>query len=90
MKRFSKMAQTMGQNAMFPIKKTLVVNPANPLIQNALKIHEKGGNEQLVSKLCHHVEDLANIASEGLKSEDKEHFVKRSQDLIQELSTLAL
>jgi len=90
MKRFSKMAQSMGQNAMFPIKKTLVVNPANALIQNALKIHEKGGNDQLVDKICHHVEDLANIASEGLKSEDKDLFVKRSQDLIQELSTLAL
>jgi molecular chaperone HtpG len=91
MKRFAKMAQSMGQeNTMFPTKKTLVINPANPLIQNALKIHEKGGNEQLVEKLCHHVEDLALISSEGLKSDEKEVFIKRAQDLMQELTTLAL
>jgi molecular chaperone HtpG len=90
MKRFAKMSQSMGQNAMFPIKKTLVLNPSNQLIQNALKIHEKGGNDQLVNKICHHVEDLANISSEGLKSEDKDLFVTRSQELIQELSSLAL
>ena len=75
---------------MFPTKKTLVINPANPLIQNALKIHEKGGNEQLVVKLCHHVEDLAQISSEGLKSDEKELFIQRTQDLMQELTTLAL
>ncbi|WP_127717319.1 molecular chaperone HtpG [Halobacteriovorax sp. HLS] len=91
MKRFAKMAQSMGQEtSIFPTKKTLVINPANPLIQNALKIHDKGGNEMLVSKLCHHVEDLAQISSEGLKSEEKELFIQRTQDLMQELTTLAL
>ncbi|MBK22742.1 MAG: molecular chaperone HtpG [Halobacteriovorax sp.] len=90
MKRFAKMAQSMGQNAMFPTKKTLVINPSNALIQNALKIHEKGNNTELVDKICHHVEDLATISSEGLKNEDKDLFVKRSTDLIQELTNLAL
>lgn len=90
MKRFAKMAQGMGQNSMFPTKKTLVINPANPLIKNALKIHEKGGNDALVKKLCHHVEDLALISSEGLKTNEKEVFIQRTQDLMQELTTFAL
>ena len=88
MKRMGQMVRSMGQNSTFPVKRTLVINPGNPLIQNALKIHEKG-NKDLVEKLCHHVEDLALISSDGLKNEDKEKFVKRSENLIQELSGLA-
>jgi molecular chaperone HtpG len=87
MKRFQKMAQSMGQtDSPFPLKRTLVINPANPLIQNALKMHESGKNEQLVERLVHYVGDLASISSEGLKNEDKEQFVERSQALIQELT----
>jgi molecular chaperone HtpG len=89
MKRMHQMAKQMGNEAMFPIKKTLVINPANPLIQNALKLSEKG-KSALVKKICHHVEDLAHISSEGLKHEDREAFVHRSQELIEELSNLAL
>jgi molecular chaperone HtpG len=88
MRRFSKMAETMGGTDKFPIKKTLVVNPANPLIQNALKIHEKGKHEGLVDKLCHHVEDLAHISSGGLDSNERDQFVKRSQDLLKELISM--
>ncbi len=90
MKRFKNMAKTMGQDSTFPVKKTLVLNPNNQLIKNALLISEKGANEELVEKLCHHVEDLATIASEGLKNENKEAFVVRSQSLIQELTNLAI
>lgn len=87
MKRFQKMTQSMGQDtSAFPLKRTLVINPNNTLIQNALKIHEKGNNEPLVEKLVHYVGDLASISSEGLKNEDKEQFIERSQSLIQELT----
>jgi molecular chaperone HtpG len=89
MKRMHQMAKPMGNDSMFPIKKTLVINPSNTLIQNALKLSEKG-NEKLVKKICHHVEDLAHISSEGLNHEDREAFVNRSQELIEELSNLAL
>ena len=89
MKRMHQMAKSMGNDAMFPVKKTLVINPGSPLIQNALKLHEKGNNV-LVKKLCHHVEDLAQISSEGLKHEDREAFVLRTQELMQELTNLAL
>ena len=90
MRRFSKMAESMGGAEKFPVKKTFVVNPSNPLIKNALKIHEKGKHENLVNKLCHHVEDLAHISSGGLTSKERESFVIRSQDLLQELTNLAL
>lgn len=87
MKRFQKMAQSMGQGqSAFPVKKTLVINPGNPLIQNALKLHEKGDKKDLVERLVHYVGDLASISSEGLKNEDKEQFVVRSQQLIEELT----
>jgi molecular chaperone HtpG len=90
MKRMHQMAKGMGNDAMFPIKKTLVINPGSPLIQNALKLHEKGTNSPLVKKIVHHVEDLAQISSEGLKHEDREAFVSRTQELMQELTNLAL
>ena len=91
MKRFAQMTKQMGNQAMaFPIKKTLVVNPKNALVKNALKIWNKGENKPLAEKICFHVQDLATISGEGLKTEDKEAFVKRSQDLISELSNLAL
>ncbi|MCP4911543.1 MAG: molecular chaperone HtpG [Oligoflexia bacterium] len=90
MKRFAKMAESMGQNNSFPIKKTLVINPNNSLIKSAMAIHEKGNNEGLVDRLCHHVEDLALISSEGLANENKEDFVQRTQDLVNELSQMVI
>ncbi len=87
MKRFQQMTKSMGQTAFsMPVKKTLVVNPRNALIQNALKIWEKGERKELAEKMCHHVQDLASLSSEGLTSEEKEKFVIRSQSLVQELS----
>lgn len=87
MKRFQQMTKNMGQNSFsMPLKKTLIVNPRNTLVQNALKIWEKGEKKELAEKICHHVQDLASLSSEGLTSEEKEKFVSRSQDLVQELS----
>jgi len=89
MKRFAQMTRSMGQSAFqMPLKKTLVVNPSNPLVQNALKLWEKGEKKELAEKIAHHVSDLASLSSEGLNSEEKEKFVARSQALVQELSTL--
>lgn len=87
MKRFQQMTKSMGNTAFsMPIKKTLVINPSNVLIKNAMKIWEKGEKKELAEKICHHVQDLASISSEGLTSEEKEKFVSRSQQLVQELS----
>lgn len=89
MKRFAQMAKSMNMGAMggkgLAIKKTLMVNPGSSIVQSALRLHEKG-REQLVEKICHHVADLAQISSEGLKNEEKENFVARSQELISELA----
>ena len=90
MKRLNKMTQQMGGDSSFPLKKTLVINPSNPLIQNAFKLHEKGEKNELVEKICHYVEDLAYISSEGLKVEQRDRFVQRSQELMSTLTNLAL
>ncbi len=89
MKRFAQMTQSMGQDATFPVKKTLVINPNNELIKNAYKMSE-AGKDELAEKICHHVQDLATISSEGLDLKDKDKFVARTQDLIEKLTTLAL
>lgn len=89
-KKMQQMAKSMGNmNFNMPLKKTLVINPQNPLIQNALKIWEKG-NKDLVGKICHHVQDMATISSDNFTPEEKEQFVNRSQELVQELSQYAL
>lgn len=91
MKRFQKMTQQMGQSAFnMPIKKTLVLNTENSLVKNAFKIWEKGENKELAKKICYHIQDLAAISGEGLTEKEKDTFVARSQDLVSELSNLAL
>lgn len=91
MKRFQQMTKSMGQTAFaMPIKKTLIVNPKNLLIQNAYKLWEKGEKKELAEKICHHVQDLASLSSEGLSSEEKQNFVNRSESLVQELSQYVL
>jgi len=89
MKRFAQMSKMMGNGGMsMPLKKTLVLNPLHGIVQNAFKLSDK--NEDLAKKLCHHVKDLATISSEGLKSEDKGAFIARANDLMKELTQLAI
>lgn len=91
MKRFREMTKAMGNAAnAFPVKKTLVVNPQNPLVKNALKIWEKGDKKELAEKIAYYVQDLANLSSEGLTPEEKEKFVGRSQNLVAELSNFVV
>jgi molecular chaperone HtpG len=91
MKRFQKMTAQMGQSSFsMPIKKTLVLNTENNLVKNAFKIWNKGENKDLATKICHHIQDLASISGEGLDDKEREIFVNRSQDLVSELSNLAL
>jgi molecular chaperone HtpG len=91
MKRMQQMTKAMGQsNFQMPIKKTLVINPQNQLIKNAIKIWEKGEKKELAEKIVHYVQDMAMISSEGLTSEEKQKFVSRSQNLVQDLSQYIL
>ncbi len=90
-KRMQQMTKSMGPNAFnIPLKKTLIVNPSHPLIKNAFSLWNKGEKKDLAEKMVHYVQDMATISSEGLSIDEKEKFVSRSQDLIQELSNLAL
>lgn len=90
MRRFQQMTKSMGQTGFhMPLKKTLVVNPTHPLVQNAFKLWEND-KKDLARKLVTHVQDLATLSSEGLASDNKEAFVTRSQALIQELSGFAV
>ena len=89
MKRFQQMTKAMGNsNFEMPSKKTLVLNPSHALVQNAFKLSTN--KKELAGKICHHIQDLAAISGEGLTDERRTDFVNRSQDLISELSNLAL
>lgn len=91
MKRFQQMTQSMGQaNFDMPIKKTLVLNPSNSLVKNAFKLWEKEDKKGLAKKLALYVQDLAAISGEGLNDQDRARFVSESQELMGELSNLAL
>ena len=82
-KRLSKMTESLGREANFPIKRTLVVNPKAPLIQNILDLHEKAPEDPLVTKLCQHIADLATLSGQGLDGAGKENLVRRGQELMQ-------
>jgi molecular chaperone HtpG len=89
MKRFQQMTKSMGQsNFEMPSKKTLVLNPSHNLVQNVFKLADD--KKELAGKLSHHIQDLAAISGEGLTDDQRKSFVKRSQDLMAELSNLAL
>ncbi|MBD67043.1 MAG: molecular chaperone HtpG [Halobacteriovoraceae bacterium] len=91
MKRFAQMTKAMGNSAFdMPSKKTLVVNPSHNLVKNAFKLSSSEDKKELASKIAHHIQDLAAISGEGLTDEKRKDFVSRSQDLMSELSNLAL
>jgi molecular chaperone HtpG len=86
MKRFQQMTKSMGQGQSFPLTKTLVINPLHPLMQQALKLWKQPAHKDLAKSIVFHVQDLAQISSEGLSAEAKEQFVARSQKLVQDLA----
>lgn len=91
MKRFQQMTQSMGQaNFDMPVKKTLVLNPSNSLVKNAFKLWDKEDKKNLAKKIALYVQDLAAISGEGLNDKDRARFVSESQELMGELSNLAL
>src|SRR5690606_40246830 len=72
-------------NFNMPLKKTLVVNPSNPLVQNAMKLWEKEGKKDLAKDICYYVQDLATLSGQGLNGEEKEKF--RSEEHTSELQS---
>lgn len=91
MKRFMQMSKSMGQGEMnFPIKKTLMLNLAHPIVQNAWKLSQNTAKKELAQKLVFHILDLAKLSSDGLEGGQKDEFIKRSQNLLQDLSGMVL
>tara|TARA_B100001971_G_scaffold215192_1_gene259820 strand:+ start:71470 stop:73404 length:1935 start_codon:yes stop_codon:yes gene_type:complete len=91
MKRMQQMTQQMGNSGFdFPVKKTLVLNPASNLVQNVFKLWSKDDKKDLAKKLVFHIQDLAQISGEGLGDEERALFVNRSQELVSELTQIAL
>ncbi|MBF0312734.1 MAG: molecular chaperone HtpG [Oligoflexia bacterium] len=100
MKRLQLMTRTMGRGGMhgmdMPLKRTLVVNPNNPLVQNALRLSERQsdgnghGGHELAGDLCRYIADLASLSSnEGMAtSEERDDFIVRSQKLMRNLTDL--
>lgn len=89
MKRFANMTKQMGNSQLsMPTKKTLVLNPSHTLVQNTMKLSQN--KKDLAGKMAHHIQDLAAISGEGLDEHDRQNFVSRSQELMSELSNLAL
>jgi len=91
MKRFQQMTQQMGQSGLdMPVKKTLVLNPGNALVQNVYKLWGNSEKQELAKQLVHHIQDLAQISGEGLGDKERADFVTRSQNLVSELTQIAL
>jgi len=91
MKRFQQMSKSMGNgDIMFPVKKTLMLNLTHPVLQNAWKLWQKNDKKALATKLIENTLDLARISSEGLEGQNREKFIERTQDLLKDLSGLAL
>lgn len=91
MKRMKQMTQQMGNSQFdFPVKKTLVLNPASSLVQNVFKLWGKDDKKDLAKKLVFHIQDLAQISGEGLGDDERAQFVTRSQELVSELTQIAL
>jgi len=90
MKRFQQMSKGMGNNNFeMPIKKTLVVNPAHSLIKNIYSLWQHDDKKETAKKMVYYVQDLAQLSSEGLSDTQKTFFIKRSQEVLEELSKFA-
>lgn len=80
-KRFQRMSESMGQDpSQFPIKKTLIINPGNELIQKIESLWKE--DKDLASKIGDHLQGLALMSQEGWGQEERTAFIKRSQELI--------
>lgn len=87
MKRMKQMTQAMGNSGFdFPMKKTLVLNPSNGLIQNAFALSQKEESKELASEMVHYITDLAALSGEGLDDQARANFVTKSQELMSKLS----
>ncbi|NCC48978.1 MAG: molecular chaperone HtpG [Clostridia bacterium] len=76
----------MDIDSLFPLQQTLVVNEDQPLISRLLALAEVPGKEEQASHLARHVYDLARLGHGSLTADDMAEFLRRSTDLLTELS----
>ena len=65
---------------------TLVINSNNELVKSILKLKADSNQKELVSDLCHHIYDLAKMSQQQLSGEKMQGFLKRSTQLMTQLS----
>ena len=56
------------------------------MVQDIAKLHGGAGKDELVSKLCNHVFDLAKMSQQQLTGDQMQSFIARSNQLLAELS----
>ncbi|MBI59982.1 molecular chaperone HtpG [bacterium] len=66
---------------------TLVVNNNNELVKDLMALNTSSEKEPLVTKLCHHIYDLAKMSKQPLTGEETQSFINRSNELMKELTT---
>jgi len=86
-KRMKSMSHFMkGTQAPIFDDLTLVVNSNNSLVKDIAKLNTGSKKEELVTKLCNHVYDLAKMSQKQLSGEQMQTFISRSNELLTELS----
>ncbi|MDO5023135.1 MAG: molecular chaperone HtpG [Eubacteriales bacterium] len=86
MRRFKELSALYGQQAMMPDKHILVLNSRSQVIRAIADMQDK----QKQNLLINHVYDLARLSSNPLESEDLQHFLSRSQELLASVAGVTL
>ncbi|MBN1141714.1 MAG: molecular chaperone HtpG [Deltaproteobacteria bacterium] len=85
-RRFQELTRMMGKKGLDPFKEsTFLVNSANPLVKNLLRIREAGKNDQ-AQLLIDQIYDLACLAHKSFDKERMEAFLERSNRVLELLS----
>ncbi len=76
----------MDIDKMFPIEQTLVINNDQALTSRLIALSQIPGKEERAGLLAAHLFDLARLGHGSLAADDLASFLKRSGQLLQELS----
>lgn len=76
-----------SKGALKAMKRKMVVNTNSPLMQSIKKLETS--NPDLAQNLVHEVFDLALISSREMDANDLRNFLGRTQNLIEELASIA-
>lgn len=80
------MTLTQGKKALFPTKKTFIVNTNNKLIQAISKLHES--KPEMADTLAKSVYDLSLLAQREVEPQELENVISRQRDILEKMATL--